>query len=98
MGKEVHVWKRILPYPIGTRVTIVRDTISSKAKEGNHSYVERTGTIAGYCGEEDKKYLFETKSFPRTILKEIMYLVILDKDSVELIFRDDELEAVTDGK
>lgn len=91
-------WRKLLPYPLGTRVRVTRETIRKRDENLSLSYVGKIGTIIEYCGMEDKKYLVERNAFPPTILREIMYIVKLDKDSVELIFRDNELEAVTDGK
>lgn len=88
------LWRRILPFPIGTRVRVVRETISKKSKTMNFPYLGREGTILKYSGMGDKKFLVSQKAFPRTVLKEIMYIVILDKDSTELIFRNNELEAI----
>jgi len=89
------LWKKILPFPLGTKVRISHETISTK--DSFSSFEGRTGVISGYCAMDDKEYLVEIKAFPRTIIKEIMYLVTMEKDSVELIFRDNELEVIESG-
>ena len=91
------VWHRICPFPIGTRVKVIKDNIRIAREGRSGEFIGRVGQIICYVDEGWKDNLIAHRCYPSSIKKETLYEVkfeMNDPVASSYAFRYSELEVV----
>jgi hypothetical protein len=91
------VWHKILPFPVGTKVKVVKEGIRIAREDRLSEFFGKIGYVIGYVDEEWKENMIHVGCYPPRIREEKLYEVkfeMNDPAATSYAFRYTELEVV----